>query len=318
MLEHKYQCKVKDGSTQDVTTCDNGVCVNGDCSAPSTNPDTDFGKVVAGMEAQREMGDYFDPATSQLFKGTASSCSVKLGGLVSCCKAKGGGGTQSNNYMIQGVKMVANEAVRFAGSTYVYDALFSSDLVPTSVLSAIYGEGTSNAYTFGGDGNFSFYGITYVPGASPPFAFDSTSFAIAIAIQVITQYLQCDQSEQLLGLRKDQRLCTFVGSYCSSKVLGACVTKKEGYCCYNSRLSRIINEQGRAQIGKSYGDPRNPDCSGFTTAELDSLDFSKMDLSEFIQEIVPKDLNTTLLNERAQQTIQQKSTNYFNSGQYKP
>lgn len=317
LLEHKYRCKVKDGSTRDVTTCGNGVCVNGDCSPPSTSPDTDFGKVVAGMEAQREMGDYFDPATSQLFKGTASSCSVKLGGLGNCCKAKGGGGTQSNNYMIAGVKMFANEAVRFAGSTYVYDALFSSDLVPTAVLAALYGEGAGSSYTFGGGGNFSFYGITYTPGASPPFAFDPTSFAIAIAIQVITQYLQCDQSEQLLGLRKDQRLCTLVGSYCSSKSLGSCVTKKESYCCYNSRLSRIINEQGRVQIGKSYGDPRNPDCSGFKTADLQLLDFSKMDLSEFIQEIVPKDLNTTLLNQRAQQTIRQKSTNYFNSGQYK-
>ena len=321
LRERKFSCKVKDGTTKDVTTCDQGVCVNGVCSAPSTDPDSDFGQVIAGLEAQRQMGDYFDPATGQIFKGTGASCSVKLGGLVNCCKAKSGGGTQSNNYMMQGIKMIANEGVRFLGSPYMYDALYSTDLIPTSLLNTIYGPEkilqSGSEYQFGSGGGLSFYGVTYVPGASPPFAFDPTSFAIAIAIQVITQYLQCDQSEQLLGLRKDQRLCTPVGSWCSSKVLGVCITKKEGYCCYNSRLSRIVNEQGRAQIGKSYGDPRSPDCSGFTTAELERLDFSRMDLSEFIADIVPKNLNTNLLDQRARQTITDKSTNYFNSGSYK-
>lgn len=321
LLEHKYQCKVKDALTKDVVTCDSGVCINGDCSAPNTDPDADFAKVVAGMEAQRQMGNYFDPATGQLFKGIEAKCSVKLGGLVSCCKAKGGAGGTSNNFMMQGIKMIANEGVRFLGSPYMYDALYSTDLIPLSVLNRVYGPETilqsGSEYQFGAGGGLSFYGVTYTPGVSPPFAFDPTSFAIAIAMQVVTQYLQCDQSEQLLGMRKDQNLCTFVGSYCSQKVLGVCITKKEGYCCYNSRLARIINEQGRVQIGKSYGNSRNPDCSGFTTADLESLDFSRMDLSEFTREIVPKDLNTTLLNERAQQTIQQKSTNYFNSGSYK-
>lgn len=318
LLERKFQCTVKEGSVKEITTCDSGICVNGDCTAPSTNPDMDFAKVVSGMEIQREMGDYFDPDTNQLFKGVASSCSIKLGGLSNCCKAKGGGASQANNFMIEGVKMFGNEAVRYAGSTYMYDALFSIDLVPTELLSAIYGEGAGASYTFGGNGNFSFYGISYAPGASPPFAFDPTSFAIAIAMQVITQFLQCDQEEQLLGLRKDQRLCTPVGSWCSSKVLGVCIEKSEGYCCYNSRLSRIINEQGRAQIGKVYGSPKNPDCSGFTVAELDGLDFGKMDLSEFIDDIVPKDLNTTLLNERAQRTIQERTSNYFNGATVKP
>lgn len=321
LFERKFECKVKDGNTQEVITCDNGVCVNGMCSAPKTNPDNDFGKAITGLEAVRQMGDYFDPATQQLFKGTSASCSVKLGGLGNCCKAKGGGDAQANNFMMQGVKMVGNEAVRFIGSSYMYDALYSTDLIPTSLLSSLYGPETilqsGSEYQFGSGGGLSFYGVTYIPGASPPFAFDPTSFAIAIAIQVATRYLQCGQEEQLLGLRKDQRLCTPVGSWCSQKVFGACMKKDEGYCCYNSRLSRIVNEQGRSQIGKSYGDPSRPDCSGFTTDEIERLDFSRMDLSEFIQEIVPKDLNQTLLNNRAQQLIEQRSNNYFNNPQYK-
>lgn len=314
LLERKFQCKIADGTSKDVTTCANGVCVNGDCTVPNSPDDGDFGQVIAGLETQRQMGLYFDSANGEIFKGVNASCSKKLGGLVNCCKAKGGGAGQGNNVMMQGVKMIANEAISFLGSPYMYDVLYSLDLIPISMLTAIYGPEkiiqSGSSYTFG-QGGFDFYGISYT-GGTPPFAFDPASFALAIAIQIVMQYLQCNQTEQLLGLRKDQRLCTYVGSWCSSKFLGACITKKEGYCCYNSRLSRIINEQGRSQIGKSYGDPKNPNCSGFTADELSQLDFSKMNLSEFIAEITPKNLNTDLLNQRARNEVEETSQSYFN------
>jgi conjugal transfer mating pair stabilization protein TraN len=313
LLEHKYTCKVKDGSTKEITTCDNGICANGICSGPTTNPDTDFGKAVAGMEIVREMAVYMDPATMQLFKGSPNSCSVKLGGAADCCKAKAGGGGSANNYMIQGVKMFGNEAIRYAGSTYMYDALFQSDLVTDAMLSALYGGGSGSSYTFGGSGGVGFYGVTFSMSASGEMvvAFDPTSFAIAVAVQVITKYASCSPTEQALGMKKDQRLCTYVGSWCSKKVLGACVEKREGYCCYNSRLARIFNEQGRTQIGKTYGDPATPNCSGFTLTEIQNLDFSKMDLSEFISEITPKDLNPTLFTNRATGKVQSGTNNYF-------
>jgi conjugal transfer mating pair stabilization protein TraN len=69
----------------------------------------------------------------------------------------------------------------------------------------------------------------------------------------------------------------------------ACLERTKSFCCFNSHLARIINEQGRGQIGKGWGSDtaRSPDCSGFSVAELQSLDFSRMDLSEFYAEIVP-------------------------------
>jgi conjugal transfer mating pair stabilization protein TraN len=114
-------------------------------------------------------------------------------------------------------------------------------------------------------------------------------------------------------MKKDQRLCSYAGSFCSKKFLGVCLEKKESSCCYNSRLARIINEQGRTQIGKTYGNPKNPDCSGFTPTQLQALDFSQMDLAEFFDEIVPKNLDTNLLNARAVQAVQQQTVNYFNN-----
>lgn len=43
---------------------------------------------------------------------------------------------------------------------------------------------------------------------------------------------------------------------------------------------------GRVQaIPKPWGVPKNPDCTGFTVAQLSMLDFSKMDLSEYLQQV---------------------------------
>jgi conjugal transfer mating pair stabilization protein TraN len=50
-------------------------------------------------------------------------------------------------------------------------------------------------------------------------------------------------------------------------------------------LGRIINEQGRPQIGKGWGSAETPDCSGFTLEQLKQLKFDQMDLSEFISTV---------------------------------
>jgi conjugal transfer mating pair stabilization protein TraN len=52
-------------------------------------------------------------------------------------------------------------------------------------------------------------------------------------------------------------------------------------------LARIINEQGRTQVAKGWGSAEAPDCSGFTVAQLQSLNFAAMDLSEFYASLVP-------------------------------
>ena len=54
------------------------------------------------------------------------------------------------------------------------------------------------------------------------------------------------------------------------------------------KLARIINEQGRLQVVKGWGSARSPDCSGFSIAQLQALDFARMDLTEFYASIVPK------------------------------
>ena len=97
----------------------------------------------------------------------------------------------------------------------------------------------------------------------------------------------CSTDEKALAIKRDEKKCHLVGDYCSQKTLTACVKKKETYCCFSSLLSRLIHEQGRPQLGKGWGDANNPDCSGLTVTQLQSLDFASMDLSEFYAKIKP-------------------------------
>ena len=50
---------------------------------------------------------------------------------------------------------------------------------------------------------------------------------------------------------------------------------------------RLINEQGRLQIHRGWGNARAPQCVGFSVAELQRLDFSAMDFSAFYASLVP-------------------------------
>jgi len=120
---------------------------------------------------------------------------------------------------------------------------------------------------------------------------DPTSIAISLAINFMIDFLLsgCDSQDMEVGMLRGSGMCHEVGSYCSSKILGICVQKARGHCCFNTKLGRIIQEQGRPQLksfnGLGWGTPKQPYCRGFTPEEFQALDFSKMDLSEYYSEI---------------------------------
>ena len=113
----------------------------------------------------------------------------------------------------------------------------------------------------------------------------------------------------LLHQRDAQGLCAYVGTYCSDSFLGVCLTKKKVYCCFESKLSRILQEQGRQQLNKPWGKPKTEQCLGFTIDEFARLDLSRMDFSEVYAEFtdaarLPDELQAT-------QDIQQKIEDYY-------
>lgn len=93
----------------------------------------------------------------------------------------------------------------------------------------------------------------------------------------------CNADEKKLADARNKGTAHLVGSYCESKgAFGLCLEKRETYCVFNSVLARVIQEQGRAQIGKSWGTPENSSCSAFSLKEIESIDFEKIDFSDFI------------------------------------
>ncbi|MDO7841738.1 conjugal transfer protein TraN [Sphingomonas immobilis] len=129
---------------------------------------------------------------------------------------------------------------------------------------------------------------------------DPTSIAINLAINFLIEVLLqgCDQEDMETGMLRSSGMCHEVGAYCTVSFLGLCLQPARGNCCFNTKLGRIIQEQGRPQLksfnGIGWGTPEHPVCRGFTPEEFQALDFSKIDLSEYYAEI----------EARAQTTIQ--------------
>lgn len=279
-----YRCKVRDEVLQTLTDCGTQrFCADGSCWDTTSPPDTDFARTVAYLEAQREAGKYLDPATLRVFKGFDNRCKKKLFGLTNCCNKGGSSGGLSNFFVMSNAVEVAGVAKNAIGSTYTFDALFASE-APGLVIDGFefffsLGNSSMMAGLLAGELSAQAFLSALIPG---PWT------AVMLVIQ-FSGILDCDQGEQMTAIKRDSNLCVDIGEYCSRRlrIVRTCIERTHTYCCFNSRLSRIMNEQGRRQLGRGWGGPQNPQCDGFTVAELQSLDFSRMDLREFYAEIAP-------------------------------
>jgi conjugal transfer mating pair stabilization protein TraN len=132
-----------------------------------------------------------------------------------------------------------------------------------------------------------------------------------LATPLLTLFL-CSSSEKELDVRDRMGLCHTLGTWCSGSFLGICHSKRTTSCCFLSKLTRVLQEQGRAQLGKSWGKPKTPNCSGFTVDEFAALDLSQMDFTEVYKEFVDA---AKLPNEAAAMTdIQAKIQAYYARG----
>lgn len=94
----------------------------------------------------------------------------------------------------------------------------------------------------------------------------------------------CSPEETELIEKRRRGLCTYVGSY-EKTFLNIGYVKKSGYCCFPSKLARIIHEQGRRYVNKTFGSPESLRCDGFSIDELGRLPFEKIDFSEAFGDI---------------------------------
>lgn len=119
-----------------------------------------------------------------------------------------------------------------------------------------------------------------VPIAAGAAALAGGPAAIAAFATPFLTLFACSQSEMQLDIKDRMGFCHKVGTYCSSSFLGICKTKRTAYCCFESKLSRVLQEQGRVQLSKPWGAPKAEQCNGFTIEEFALLDLSLVDFTE--------------------------------------
>lgn len=211
------------------------------------------------------------------------------------------------------VKYLGEKAVDLA-SPYVFDAMYSSGQFTAGMMSSMAAVNSANVAqssqhlvtgtTFASNGlSLSAYGFTYGTGSFSTFAdssmlggnidisssfgmapgegfvsFNPYVFAATIAFQALQDLASCDQGEQMLSMHKGASLSVFVSETCSASIpiIGTCIEWTDHYCSFNSVLSKIINTQGKPQLGLPLDD-----CRGLSQDQLGQIDFTKIDFTEF-------------------------------------
>lgn len=96
---------------------------------------------------------------------------------------------------------------------------------------------------------------------------------------------KCTAEEYKLAAARGQGKCVFVGSIKKNNPLDMNFSKQYVYCCFPTKLSRVFQEQGRRQLGISWGEAENPNCRGLTVEELQRIDMGRINFSEVFAEI---------------------------------
>ena len=92
----------------------------------------------------------------------------------------------------------------------------------------------------------------------------------------------CSASEIELAEERNAGNTHYLGRYCSRRTLfGLCIRRSRAWCVFGSKLGRILQQQGRAQLGIGWGS-----CRGLTVAEIETIDFASLDLSEFTEDLM--------------------------------
>ncbi len=173
---------------------------------------------------------------------------------------------------------------------YVKDKLKSK---AREILKEIFGEArdklsAEGAAAGGGSGSAGAYG----EGMSDA-VLETASSALAVVGYVYMVYqisclvssmlFRCEPEQLELAAQRSLKNCSYVGQYCSKKVLKHCISKTYSYCCFSSPLSRIIQEQIRQQLGTPFMsmDPKAPVWTGLTPDELEKVDWEKISLDEW-------------------------------------
>ena len=130
-------------------------------------------------------------------------------------------------------------------------------------------------------------------------------FQVYAVLQLIGHIIfACKQEEYEWGMNDRWKLCTYVDTCCAKKkTFVGCVEKRQLYCCYKSIIARIMSEQivkKNLVTNRPYGFRTGSDgrslgkcdinCGGFKPFELAAVDWSRVDLTEWTDNLVESGL----------------------------
>lgn len=121
----------------------------------------------------------------------------------------------------------------------------------------------------------------------------------------------CPDAAKKLHVDRENKLAIKVGRYCSSDIAGICVEHSQVFCVFSSKLSKIIQEQGRSnQLHIGFGSAEHPRCDGITPEQLQTLDLSRIDFQDFINDLSKNVKNPDLkqIQDMIQQHVKQAQT----------
>ena len=90
----------------------------------------------------------------------------------------------------------------------------------------------------------------------------------------------CSAEEKELAEERHAGNTHYLGRRCAKRVFGVCVKRERVWCLFGSKLGRILHQQARPQLGIGWGN-----CRGFTVAEIERIDFDRLDLTEFTENL---------------------------------
>ena len=330
-LGSAYACMEYQGKKR----CSPNPCF--DPSTPGAEETTTLDESMLQDDGQRDdngqcLGQLF------IFNGKASRCrppGLKVGMINNCCKSDKVSSEDTGTSIqaaVQGIQMayeigqvayygnalVTGAAQISAISTTATGAVTSMTVVTaTGTTTTLSGAAATGAYASMASGATGASAMSAGIQAYASALLNPATIAVAIVIMVVMKVLMgsgCDQGDIQTGMQNAAKDCHYVGDYCEKRwPLVGCVQQAKSFCCFNSKMARIIHEQGRPQLqafqpNGAWGVPELPNCRGFTPDEFQALDFSRIDLSEYFDD-VQKDLSTKI--DGSQQTIMQNIQNKY-------
>jgi conjugal transfer mating pair stabilization protein TraN len=341
--EYTYRC----GGTGNIKSYEKAYnclgdvkCMGTECKDALYSANTDFASAAAATEVLNQYRA--DSTNTEIFPGEEQVC---MSNPKDCCETPDGG-MSIGDYVQLGRSTIQAYSLLNGGSaatwaSYADAFTYASTLGESGTLSGLTGIGSSansvnivtSVESVGSTGGATLesmgYTASYQSGGTVVYSGASSAVSalatiatvatIAFVIYTIASYVynwvyQCEEEDVVTSQKDGMRLCHELGRRCVSEEYGICFRQETVFCCYNSILARVLHEQARPQINKPWGSPEEPNCGGFTPGELASIDFSKIDLSEYMQYVT---YNLSISPEKYQEIVDKtrNTINEKNQGQ---